>query len=201
MNNIIMYEAVSRVVKDNKVIGFMVRPKDKKKEQVFMSLDVLSFGLSQRTFEIKDVKLGNNGKPRGCNGFLLSKLPLVSLEEEDNVKAKLIQVLNYLAPILGIELESVNFYKSGAILNCLMNDYLVDYKDMEAEIANFELSKTLKFYDKTMPKELKSLYDRIEGKVDKRGLSTIVICKSLVKDGMWGYEKIKGISKCKKTIY
>ena len=43
MNNIIMYEAVSRVVKDNKVIGFMVRPKDKKKEQVFMSLDVLSF--------------------------------------------------------------------------------------------------------------------------------------------------------------
>ena len=104
MNNIIMYEAVSRVVKDNKVIGFMVRPKDKKKEQVFMSLDVLSFGLSQRTFEIKDVKLGNNGKPRGCNGFLLSKLPLVSLEEEDNVKAKLIQVLNYLAPILGIDL-------------------------------------------------------------------------------------------------
>lgn len=184
MNNIVMYEAVSRVVKDNKVIGFMVRPKDKKKEQVFMSLDVLSFGLSQRTFEIKDVKLGNNGKPRGCNGFLLSKLPLVSLEEEDNVKAKLTQVLNYLAPILGIELESVNFYKSGAILNCLMNDYLVDYKDMEAEIANFELSKTLKFYDKTMPKELKSLYDRIEGKVDKRGLSTIVICKSLVKDGM-----------------
>ena len=85
---------------------------------------------------------------------------------------------------MGIELESVNFYKSGAILNCLMNDYLVDYKDMEAEIANFELSKTLKFYDKTMPKELKSLYDRIEGKVDKRGLSTIVICKSLVKDGM-----------------
>ena len=184
MKNIVKYEAVSRVVKDNQVIGFMVKSIDKKKECIFMSLDVLCFGLSQRTFEIKDVKLGNNGKPRGCNGFLLSKLPLVSLEEEENVKARLVQVIHYLGPILGVDLESVNFYKSGAVLNCLMNDYLTDYKDMEENIANFELSKTLRFYDKTMPKELKGNYDKIIGKVDKRGLSTIIICKSMVKDGV-----------------
>ena len=85
MKNVQEYEAVSRVVKDKNVIGLMVRDVTKRKKEVYMSMDVLCFALCENAFGIKDVKIGNNGKPRGSNGFLLSKLPIVELDEEVNI--------------------------------------------------------------------------------------------------------------------
>ena len=83
MNKISRYKAISRVVKDKEVIGFMMLPMDKKvKKEIYMPLDVISFGLKEKNFEILNVKLGANGKPRGYNGFYLSKLPVNELIED-----------------------------------------------------------------------------------------------------------------------
>ena len=68
-----VYVALSRVVSEDKeVIGFKDKPKYKRSNPIYMSTEVICFGLQNKNFEIVDVKLGGNGKPRGTNGFLLS---------------------------------------------------------------------------------------------------------------------------------
>ena len=185
MQSHIVYEAVSRVVCDNNVIGFMVRPVGKKSEDIYMSLDVISFGLSQNTFEIKDVKLVSSGKPHGCNGFLLSKLPVVDLIDSKAVNKNLYRVLLYVIKELGVS-ENLNkfvkFTESGIYSNCSVSLRLFEYSDIENEIANKELNKTLKFYFKHLPKELKSFCDKIVGTVEENGNIIITVSKSLVKE-------------------
>ena len=183
MKGKLVYEAVSRVASDKKIIGFMVRPVGKKNE-VYMSIDVISFGLSENTFEIKDVKLGNSGKPRGCNGFLLSKLPIVDLEDNNKVNIKLYRVLLFVVRELGIDEDikkSIKFGKIGIMTNCSIRIQLDDYIDMDIDAANEDLMKTLKFYLKHLPKEMKGFADKIEGTVEEKGYTMITVSASLVK--------------------
>jgi hypothetical protein len=97
------YVAVSRVVSGDSVVGFMVAPLEKRSKTVYMSIDVISFGLNHKTFEIQDVKLGSNGKPRGSNGFMLSKLPIISLMDRNETYQRLSAVLRYLLREFGKE--------------------------------------------------------------------------------------------------
>lgn len=180
------YVAVSRVVENNTVIGLMVRPEGVKTKEIFMSLDVISFGLSQKTFEIENVKLSSTGKPRGCNGFLLSKLPIKTLREEKEVKKDLQSVLAYLIKIMDIEKDSsvhCENTKIGVLYECSISAQLSDYVGLKKEIATEELQKTLRFYHKHMIKELKNKYDKLEGTVDEKGVSTITVSKNMVLEG------------------
>lgn len=184
MKGKMVYEAVSRVASDKKIIGFMVRPVGKKSNEVYMSIDVISFGLSENTFEIKDVKLGNSGKPRGCNGFLLSKLPIVDLKDNNSVNMKLYRVLLFVVRELGIDddiKKAIKFGRIGVTANCSVRVLLEDYEDMDINVANDDLSKTLKFYLKHLPKDLKGFVDKIEGTVEEKGYTMLTVFASLVK--------------------
>lgn len=183
MKNVQEYEAVSRVVKDKNVIGLMVRDVTKRKKEVYMSMDVLCFALCENAFGIKDVKIGNNGKPRGSNGFLLSKLPIVELDEEVNIKKKLSYILTYLLSALDIkdrDDKTISYCRMGIMETCIISVKLSDYADMDIELANVELNKLLKFYQRHLPKELKGYCESITGKVEKNGMSVIQISKSMV---------------------
>lgn len=185
MRNMQEYEAVSRVVSGKNVIGLMVKESGKSKKDIYMSMDVLCFALCENAFVIKDVKLGNNGKPRGYNGFLLSKLPLVELEEEEIVKKKLTQVLSYLVSALDIknkEDKSVSYCRMGINQLCILNVKLDEFSEMDIDLANTELGKLLKFYQKHLPKDFKHSCDKITGKVEKNGTTVIHITKSMVKE-------------------
>lgn len=179
-----IYEAVSRVASNGEVIGFMVCPKGKKSQEIYMSSEVISFGLQQKTFEVKDVKLSNNGKPRGCNGFLLSKLPVIDLEDDKKINLKLYKVLLFIVKELGVYEDIkkvVKFTKVGIITNCSVTIILDEYKDMDLEVANTELKKNLKFYYKHLSKEMKEVCDKIEGIVEEKGYTVITVSSSLVK--------------------
>lgn len=183
MKGKLVYEAISRVASDNKIIGFMVRPIGKRNE-VYMSIDVISFGLSESAFEIKDVKLGNSGKPRGCNGFLLSKLPIVNLEDNNSVNIQLYRVLLFVVRELGIDddiKKAIKFGKVGIIANCSVRIQLAEYESMDVDVANEDLNKTLRFYFKHLPKELKGFVDKIEGTVEEKGYTMVTVSSSLVK--------------------
>lgn len=181
----VRYKAISRVVEDKQVIGFMVLPQNKKGKSIYMSLDVISFGLSQKTFEIEDVKLSSNGKPRGCNGFLLSKLPVLDLSDESEVILGLKKVLNYILKNICSDMNLDIVYTDGKI--SLYKTYsasmkLSDYMDLPMDIGNEELRKTLNFYKKHLPDDLKIFFDKIEGVVNKQGITTITVSKSLVRE-------------------
>jgi hypothetical protein len=183
MKGKLVYEAISRVASDKKIIGFMVRPIGKKNE-VYMSIDVISFGLSEDTFEIKDVKLGNSGKPRGCNGFLLSKLPIVDLEDNNSVNIKLYRVLLFVVRELGIDEDikkAIKFGRIGITANCSVRVQLEEYESMDVDAANDDLGKTLRFYLKHLPKELKGFVEKIEGTVEEKGYTILSVSASLVK--------------------
>jgi hypothetical protein len=162
----------------------MVKESGKSKKEIYMSMDVLCFALCENAFTIKDVKIGNNGKPRGCNGFLLSKLPLVELDEEEIVKKRLSQVLSYLLSALDVnskEDKSVSYCRMGINQLCILNVKLDEFSEMDIDLANTEMLKLLKFYQKHLPKELKKYCDKITGKVEKNGVTVIHIMKSMLK--------------------
>ena len=151
-----------------------------------MLLVVLCFALCENAFTIRDVKIGTNGKPRGNNGFLLSKLPIVELDEESNIKKKLSYILNYLLSALDIkdrDDKSISYCRMGVTETCIISVKLHDFADMNIELANTELSKLLKFYQRHLPKELKGYCESITGKVEKNGMSVIQISKSMVLEG------------------
>ena len=186
-----IYDAVSRVVSNDCVIGFMVSPQGKKKE-VYLSLDALSFGLSQGNFEIRNVKLGNNGKPRGYNGFLLSKLPIVSLDDEKAVSLRLYKLLVYLLYELGYYEDIskiVKYDKVGVTLSCSATFYLEEFKDMNKEVAKKEFLKNVKFYQKHLPKGLKEIEVETQGDVDDKGQITLTLSSQMIKGGS-EYEKL-----------
>ena len=141
-----VYEPVSRVASNGEVIGFMVCPVGKKSQEIYMSSEVISFGLQQKTFEVKDVKLSNNGKPRGYNGFLLSKLPVIDLEDDNKVNIRLYKVLLFIVKELGVYEDikkAVKFSKVGVMTNCSVTIILDEYQDMDLEVANTELKKKI----------------------------------------------------------
>lgn len=176
------YEVVSRVVSNNKVIGFMVKSGSSNKE-VYMSLDVLTFGLSTKAYNIKDVKLTNSGNPRGTNGFLLSKLPIVELIDTNTAEKGLKSVLGYLLKEM-VEDKSSKVYFSqgrvGVIVKYTATFKINEYNKLEITIAQEELKKTLKFYHKNMPKQYRAMCSKIEGFVDDKGNTTIVVSKNLL---------------------
>ena len=181
------YIAVSRVVSGNSVVGFMVSPLEKRSKTVYMSIDVISFGLNHKTFEIQDVKLGSNGKPRGSNGFMLSKLPIINLMDRNETYQRLSLVLRYLLKEFGKENDKSIKYSTGQLdtfakysATCVLDDY----SDMGAEIGTKELKDTLNFYKKHLPKELKSCVDKVECSVSEKGVSTIPVSKNLVIEGV-----------------
>lgn len=179
-----VYEAVSRVASNGGVIGFMVCPVGKKSQEIYMSSEVISFGLQNNSFEVKDVKLSNNGKPRGCNGFLLSKLPVIETEDEGNVNIKLYRVLLYIVRELGIKEDikkAVKFTKIGMTASCSVTIILDEFKDMDLTVANRELEKNLKFYHKHMPKEMKGVFDKVKGTVEEKGYTVVTVSSLLVK--------------------
>ena len=185
MKDTVVYEAVSRVVSNNEVIGFMVVPMNKKGKEVYMSIEVISFGLSQKTFEIRNVKLSSSGKPRGCNGFLLSKLPIIDLNSSDEVNLKLYRVLLFVVRELGIDTDikkSIKFNKIGIMAHSSVRVCLKDYKDMNLDVANEDLNKLLKFYLKHLPKDFKGFCEKIEGTVEEKGYTVLTVSKSLVKE-------------------
>lgn len=182
MKSLIVYEVLSRVVKDEKgVIGFMVKQKYKRSQPIFMSIEVLTFGLSNKNFEVVDVKLGGNGKPRGCNGFLLSKLPIETLLNVDDVQVKLFAVLKYIFNDMEND-KNISFNKNvvGVTANYTATFKSSDYRNMEIDVAEVELNKTLKFYHKHLPKELKKYLDNIVGSVSEKGILNVTVSKSLV---------------------
>lgn len=185
MKDIVVYEAVSRVASNNEVIGFMVVPMNKKGKEVYMSIEVISFGLSQKTFEIRDVKISSSGKPRGCNGFLLSKLPVIDLNNGDDVNLKLYRVLLFIVKELGVDKDikkMVKFNKVGIMAHSSVRVCLSDYKDMNLDVANEDLNKILKFYLKHLPKDFKGYCEKIEGTVEEKGYTVLTVSKSLVRE-------------------
>lgn len=184
MKSQIVYEVMSRVVKDDKeVIGFMVKQKYKRSHPIFMSIDVLTFGLSNKNFEVVDVKLGANGRPRGCNGFLLSKLPIENLLNIEDVQNKLFVVLKYIFNDMEND-KNIHFNKNliGITANYTATFKSSDYRNMEIDVAEVELNKTLKFYQKHLPKELKKYLDTITGSVSEKGILNVTVSKSLVSE-------------------
>lgn len=184
MNRKLIYEAVSRVVSDNKeVVGFMCQLKPKKKP-IYMSIEVISFGLTNNTFEIENVKLGSNGKPRGSNGFLLSKLPMISLMNLEEVHSKLLVLLKYIIKDMLDKDTKISFNKdsTGIIATYSVSFFSKEYSDIELSVANQELNSTLKFYLKHLPIEYKGFCDKIDGTVKESGVLNIVVSKNIVNE-------------------
>lgn len=177
----IEYRAISRIVENNEVIGFMVKEVGKSKE-IYMPLDTISFGLSNKNFIIKDVKIGQNGKPRGYNGFLLSKLPIKNLSDETEIKRNLMTVLKYLMTVMDIEKDSVSRcenIKNGVLYESSIYVLGQEFSELGVENGTNELKKSLNFYDKHMEKSLKEKYDNIEGYVEGK-YSVIKVVKSRI---------------------
>ena len=65
--------------------------------------------------------------------------------------------------------------------SCSVTIILDEFKDMDLEVANKELQKTLKFYYKYLSKEMKSVCDKIEGTVEEKGYTIITVSSTLVK--------------------
>ena len=176
------YEVVSRVANDNKIVGFMVKPISSPKE-LYMSVDVLTFGLSTRTYDVRNVKLTNSGNIRGVNGFLLSKLPIVELIDKDVAEKGLKSVLTYLLTEMLEDTDTkVNFNHGivGIIVKYTATCKLNEYNKLENEVAQEELTKTLRFYSKNMPKQYRSLFNKIEGEVDAKGNTVIIVSRNLL---------------------
>lgn len=183
MSSKTIYDAISRVVNEEKeVIGFMVKSKNNRMTPIFMSIEVLTFGLANKTFEVANVKLGGNGKPRGCNGFLLSKLPIEILGDSEEIFTKLIEVLNYIIKDM-IEDNNVKYNKvtNGVTATYTATFYSSDYVDISIDLAERELNQTLRYYQRHLPKELKLEMDEILGSVSDKGLISISVKKSLLK--------------------
>lgn len=179
------YEVVSRVASNNKIVGFMVRPINSTKE-VYMSIDVMTFGLSTQAYAIKNVKLTNSGNPKGVNGFLLSKLPIVELIDINNAEQGLKSVLGYLLNEMVEDRGTKVYFSQGRVgvvakytATCKINEY----NKLEITLAQQELKKTLKFYHKNMPKQYKSLCSKIEGNIDEKGNTIIIVSKNLLSSG------------------
>lgn len=181
MANKVEYKAISRIVENNEVIGFMVKEIGRNKN-IYMSLDTISFGLKNKNFIIKDVKIGQNGKPRGYNGFLLSKLPIQNLVDDTEVKKGLLTVLKYLMTVMDIEKDSVSRcenIKNGVLYESSIFVTGLEYNDLGKENGTAELKKSLHFYIKHMEKELKEKFDTLEGYVDDK-YTVIKVVKSRV---------------------
>lgn len=187
MNKISRYKAISRVVKDKEVIGFMMLPMDKKvKKEIYMPLDVISFGLKEKNFEILNVKLGANGKPRGYNGFYLSKLPVNELIENESIDKGLIEVLMYILKGFSSDFEVLSSYKKyidGIVVSYVLVFEYPPFKELSLDIAKKELNSLLLFYVKSLPEILKLNYDDIIGYIDKNKNVNIKVSKTLVKVG------------------
>lgn len=184
MKKRLIYEAVSRVVSDDKeVVGFMCQLKPKKKS-IYMSIEVISFGLTNNTFEIENVKLGSNGKPRGSNGFLLSKLPMISLMNLDEVHSKLLTVLKCVIKDMVEKDTKISFNKdsTGIIATYSVSFYSKEYSGIELGVAHQELNLILRYYLKHLPNEYKGFCDKIEGTVKETGVLNIVVSKNIVNE-------------------
>jgi len=180
-----VYIALSRVVSEDKeVIGFMVKPKYKRPIPIYMSTDVICFGLQNKNFEIVDVKLGGNGKPRGCNGFLLSKLPIANMLNKEDVENGLLVVLKVILSEMCYNDTKIKYTKnlSGMTLTCTATFSHSDYENMEMEIAERELNKTLKFYYKHLQKEYRDLCDGVTGFISDNGNVNVVVSRLLVQE-------------------
>ena len=185
MKSLIVYEVLSRVVKDDKgVIGFMVKQKYKRSQPIFMSIEVLTFGLSNKNFEVVDVKLGGNGKPRGTNGFLLSKLPIANMLNKEEVENSLMIVLKVILGEMCYSDTKIKYSKNLSGMNLTYTASFIhsDYKDMEEEIAEKELNKTLKFYYKHLQKEYKEMCDGVSGFISDNGNVNVVVSRLLVQE-------------------
>ena len=179
------YEVVSRVASNNTIVGFMVRPTNSSKE-IYMSIDVMTFGLSTQAYNIKNVKLTSSGNPKGTNGFLLSKLPVVELIDINSAEKGLKSVLGYLLNEMVEDRDTKIYFSQGRIgvvakytATCKLNEY----NKLEINLAQQELKKTLKFYHKNMPKQFRSMCSKIEGNVDEKGNTTIIVSKNLLASG------------------
>lgn len=186
MESGIIYEVISRVAMNEKIIGFMVKSLNKKSENLFMSLEVINFGLSSGSFKIKNVKLGNNGKPRGYNGFLLSKLPIISIDDNDKeMKNKIYQLLSFIVVNMGVDKDirnDIEVVKIGIDLKGSLKLVLPEYIDMNIDVANKELDKTIKFYLKALPDDLKKFYKTVKGVVEDKGVIILTVTHSMVKE-------------------
>lgn len=180
-----IYVALSRVVSEDKeVIGFMVKPKYKRSNPIYMSTDVICFGLQNKNFEIVDVKLGGNGKPRGTNGFLLSKLPIANMLNKEEVENSLMIVLKVILGEMCYSDTKIKYSKNLSGMNLTYTASFIhsDYKDMEEEIAEKELNKTLKFYYKHLQKEYKEMCDGVSGFISDNGNVNVVVSRLLVQE-------------------
>lgn len=179
------YEAVKRLVRNNQVVGFMLRPLGSKSnslstDELFVEIDTVVNGIENGYFEIKNVKLGINRKPRGYNGFLLSKLPIVELMEPKEVESNLREVVEYIFGLVrGDELVEGDYFYSvkGLLARYRVKAKLDAYSGMSEKEALDELQKTLRFYKKNIPEKFKGKYDNIIGEISRGDGSIIITVK------------------------
>ena len=71
---------------------------------------------------------------------------------------------------------------SGMTLTCTATFSHSDYENMEMEIAERELNKTLKFYYKHLQKEYRDLCDGVTGFISDNGNVNVVVSRLLVQE-------------------
>lgn len=181
-----IYEVVSKVMHDGELIGYKLKPVTEvanvKDESFYKPLNTIILEIEKGFIQLKGVKLTKQRTLRGCDGFLLSRVPEVSIKNLPTVNADLLSVLVYVMKQLYTKPYKETNY--GAEVRGLTAYYYVDtrsedYYNMTHMDATDDLSGSLEFYKEHLPKELEGKIDDIYGEVGEKGYLRITVYKNL----------------------
>lgn len=178
-----IYKIVNKVFVQGNFIGYKLQPlKVGFTQPVVMAEEFIIKGIKSGTVVIKGVKLTSTGKLRGCDGFLLSQVPEISIKDLSKVNSDLLAVLTYIMSQMFPRPDSCTKY--GAELEGLTATYFVasrseNYYNMSHMDAMDDLCETLDFYKEHLPKDLEGKIDDVSGEVGDKGYFTITVYKRL----------------------
>lgn len=178
-----VYKIVNKVFVQGNFIGYKLQPlKEGFSLPVVMAEEYIIKGIKNGTVSIQGVKLTTTGKLRGCDGFLLSQVPEISIKDLAKVNADLLSVLTYVMSQMFPRPDSCTKY--GAELNGLTATYFVNsrsenYYNMTHMNATDDLCGSLEFYAEHLPEDLEGKIDDIYGEVGDKGYFRIAVSKKL----------------------
>lgn len=182
-----IYEVVSKVMHDGELIGYKLKPVTEvanvKDESFYKPLNTIIFEIEKGFIQLKGVKLTKQRTLRGCNGFILSRVPEVSIKDISKTFEGLNDVLAYVVKQMFPKPNSYTRYSQGLeneTACCYFHSRSENYYNMAHMDATDDICGTLEFYEEHLPKELQGKADFIAGEIGEKGYFTITVGKKII---------------------